>query len=71
MVRPAAALAAGQGGMLALLGMMALLLVVASAAGPMEVIDALGKIKGKEELGQFVRSKLKGSPADRGKSLSI
>jgi hypothetical protein len=34
------------------------------AAGPLEVIDAMGKIKGKEEVNQFVQKRLKA--ADRG-----
>jgi len=30
-----------------------------SAAGPLEVIDAMGKLKGKEEVKQFVQKRLK------------
>lgn len=35
-----------------------------SAAGPLEVIDAMGKLKGKEEMKQFVQKRLKAT--DRG-----
>ena len=35
-----------------------------SAAGPLEVIDAMGKLKGKEEVKQFMQKRLKAT--DRG-----
>ena len=40
---------------------------VLGAAGPLEVIDAMGKLKGKEEVNKFVQKRLKA--ADRGEWL--
>lgn len=40
------------------------MLGLVGAAGPLEVIDAMGKLKGKEEVNQFVQKRLKA--ADRG-----
>ena len=37
----------------------------AAASGPLEVVDAVGRLKGKEEVAQFVNKRVRG-PGDRG-----
>lgn len=49
----------------ALVAAAAVIRPAAAASGPLEVIDAAGRIKGKEEVTQFVNRRVRG-PGDRG-----
>jgi hypothetical protein len=50
----------------ALVAAAAVIRPAAAASGPLEVIDAAGRLKGKEEVTQFVNRRVRG-PGDRGK----
>lgn len=49
----------------ALVAAVAVIRPVGAASGPLEVIDAAGRLRGKEELAQFVNRRVRG-PGDRG-----